>query len=57
MFGLGRAAVPSRAPFQSGNQIVVQIPNMQVSSHQSLDDIIDLNDLKCGGPGQEAGIA
>jgi len=32
--------------FQSGNQIVVQIAHMQVSSHWDLGEIFDLNHLK-----------
>ncbi len=46
MLGLGRAAVPRRATFHTSDQIVVQIPHMQVSRHLTPNEIIDINDLK-----------
>ena len=46
MLGLGRAAVPRRATFRTSDQIVVQIPHMQVTGHPTPYDIIVLNDLK-----------
>jgi hypothetical protein len=46
MLGLGRAALPRRATFQTSDQIVVQIPHMQVSGHPTSSEIIVINDLK-----------
>jgi hypothetical protein len=46
MLGLGRAAVPRSATFQTSDQIVVQIPHMQVTGHPTPYEIIVLNDLK-----------
>ena len=40
MLGLGRAAVPRRATLQTSDQIVVQIPHMQVSGHPTPYEII-----------------
>jgi hypothetical protein len=54
MLGLGRAAVARRAPLQSSDQLVVQIANMQISSHWVSLDIIGLNDLKYHQGGQQA---
>ena len=46
MLGLGRAAMPRCATFQTRDQIIVQIAHMQVSSHSIPFEIIVLNELK-----------
>jgi hypothetical protein len=46
MLGLSRSSVPGGTPFQLGDQIVLQIAHMQVSSHPSHHEIIEINDLK-----------
>ena len=53
MLSLGRATVPSSTPFQPGDQLVVQIAYVQVPSHPSLREIIDINDLKYRPSDQE----
>ena len=44
MLGFGRTAVPRRATFQPSDQIVIQIADMQIASHLTLYEIIDIND-------------
>ena len=53
MLGFGGTAVPRRTTLQSSNQIVVQITHMQVPSHRTLHEIIDLNDLTLRHAGQD----
>ncbi|HTG20376.1 MAG TPA: hypothetical protein VK681_10050 [Reyranella sp.] len=45
MLGFGRAAVASGAPLESRDQLVIEIADVQVSSHRRLFEIIDLNAL------------
>jgi hypothetical protein len=45
MLGFGRAPMPRRATLQTSDQIVIQIPHMQVPSHLVLRETIDINDL------------
>ena len=51
MLSLGRTAVPGRSPFQLGDQSIVQIAYMQISSHSApFPDTNDINDLILATP-------
>jgi hypothetical protein len=45
MFGFGRAAVPRRPTLQTGNQVILQVAHVQVTSHPTLQEIVALNEL------------
>src|SRR3546814_9755692 len=47
-----RATVPGSAPFQPGDQLVVQIAHVQASGHRKLHEIIAINDSKRRPPDQ-----
>jgi hypothetical protein len=51
MLGLGRATMPRSAPFQLGDQFVVQIAYVQVPGHHGLYDLNDLYDENPGSNG------
>ena len=52
MLGLRRATVASGATLAPSDQIVVQVADMQVSSHRPTVEIVEINDLNVRSPSQ-----
>jgi hypothetical protein len=45
MLGFRRASMPRGTAFKTGNQIVIQIADVQISGHSSARECIESNDL------------